>query len=234
MKVKILLFALIFTLFISAQNTVKCTYKVINNNTLSSINEDSDTKKKVIALFQKVLNKADKLKYELLINKNESIFKKVDGIYNDINERDLKLLETIVSKGVYYQNIKDKISLHQNNIFGETFIIKDSISFNWKITDEFRTINDLPCYKAISKCVSCDNSNIIEVWFSPKINLPFGPKNYCNLPGLIIEVKLKLVTLRLDEINFNQNVIIEKPTKGKIITFEEYKKIANEMRSNAR
>lgn len=230
MKIHILIFFFTFNIF--SQNSIKCIYKVIDNKSLSVSNIEDDAKKNATKLLNKALKQVDKINYELIFNKNESLFKKIENIAEDINDMDLYILEAMVSSGVYYQNRKKNTVLHQNDVFGELFIIQDTISSNWNITNEYKYIKNYKCYKATNECISCNKKNTIEVWFAPSINVPFGPKGYGNLPGLILEVKMKTVTLQLDKILFNQNIKIEKPKKGKLVSLEEYKKLSKKLRSD--
>ena len=61
-------------------------------------------------------------------------------------------------------------------------------------------------------------------WFTPLIPISFGPKEYSGLPGLILEIEMfnsKIVASKI-VLNPNEEIIIEKPVKGKRITLEEF------------
>lgn len=53
----------------------------------------------------------------------------------------------------------------------------------FKVTGKKKKINNFNCIQATTK----DNSgNEVKVWFTPDISTSFGPKRFCNLPGLIV------------------------------------------------
>ncbi len=63
-------------------------------------------------------------------------------------------------------------------------------------------------------------------WYCPSIPFNFGPKGYNGLPGLILELQVRNITWGATKIEIsNENKIIEKPSKGKLITEEEFNKI---------
>ena len=71
----------------------------------------------------------------------------------------------------------------------------------------------------------------ITAWFTPSIPVPAGPENFGNLPGLILELDINdgdthylIDILELKKLEEN----IEKPTKGKEVTREEYQEIVRE------
>ena len=67
---------------------------------------------------------------------------------------------------------------------------------------------------------------VVAIWYCPSIPFNFGPKGYTGLPGLILELQVRNITWGATKIELsNENKNIEKPTKGKLITEEEYKKL---------
>lgn len=129
----------------------------------------------------------------------------------------------------YYFNHSKTVmtNAEQSNIFGkDEFIILKDFNNLWKLTDESKIIDGRKCYKAFIEETKKNTITLITAWYDPEISLSYGPKGYGGLPGLIIELTDNYCTLRLSKINFiDSNVKIEKPQKGKIITYEEYNKI---------
>ena len=78
----------------------------------------------------------------------------------------------------------------------------------------------------------------IEAWYTPMIPVNQGPGDYWGLPGLILEISVNNTTLLCFKIVMNpeEKTKIEAPSKGKLVTKEEYKSIINikmqEMRDN--
>ena len=70
----------------------------------------------------------------------------------------------------------------------------------------------------------------IEAWYTPQIPVSHGPAEYWGLPGLILEVSAGNTTILCSKIILNpqQNIKIEIPDKGKIVTKNEYQSIITE------
>ncbi|WP_312902533.1 GLPGLI family protein [Chryseobacterium taichungense] len=64
------------------------------------------------------------------------------------------------------------------------FTYKEPIIKNWKLIDETKAINTIPCKKAE---VRFKGRNWIA-WYAPEIPLPYGPMKFGGLPGLIIKI----------------------------------------------
>lgn len=73
----------------------------------------------------------------------------------------------------------------------------------------------------------------VVAWYSPQIPLSQGPLEYWGLPGLILEVNVGNTTMLCSKIIMNpeQKSKIEAPSKGKIVTKQEYQEtIAGKMK----
>lgn len=166
----------------------------------------------------------------LYIEFNDSIAKNVKNVKKEdfgLHAFESLYLGSQIEK--YYLNHSKIVltNVEQSNIFGkEEFIILKDFNNLWKLTKESKIIEGRKCYKAYIEESKKNITTIITAWYDPKISLSYGPKGYGGLPGLIIELTDNYCTLRLSKINYtNSYVKIEKPNKGKIITYEEYNKI---------
>jgi GLPGLI family protein len=80
----------------------------------------------------------------------------------------------------------------------------------------------------------------VVAWYTIQIPVNQGPGDYCGLPGLILEVNAYKTTILCTKIvlNPNEKFTIKPPSKGKVVTKEEYVEIATEkyqeMRENFR
>lgn len=78
----------------------------------------------------------------------------------------------------------------------------------------------------------------VEAWYTLQIPVGHGPLEYWGLPGLILEVSADNTTLLCSKIVINpkEEIIIEAPTKGDVVTKKEYQDIVikkmKEYRSN--
>lgn len=231
-KLIILIFFLALSNIYLAQTSVKCTYKItINENILNVNSNDDKTSRDTKNMLNNALGLAKRFEYTLDFNNNESIFQ-LNRLLTEDSKSDylFPIAKAIIGQGVYYQNKVENENIHQLETSVALFLIKDTFISDWEVTKEQKQIGKYLCFKAIKKCDSCDTSD--EVWFTPEIAVPFGPLGYCSLPGLVLEVQKNLFTLSLTNINFNSNSVeIIKPTKGKIVTKEEYKEITENYRS---
>lgn len=125
----------------------------------------------------------------------------------------------------YYTNATSHKTIEMSDNLG--YILCDPLE--WEITNTKKTIATYTCYKATaSERLFSRKGDIyyktITAWFTPKIPLNFGPKNYNGLPGLILEVEWDMFTITATKINLNPNekVTIKKPNpKTKVQTFEQ-------------
>lgn len=64
----------------------------------------------------------------------------------------------------------------------------------------------------------------ITAWYAPEIPVNQGPENYWGLPGLILEVSDGKTVILCSKIVLNpkEKAVIKEPTKGKVITQNEY------------
>lgn len=74
------------------------------------------------------------------------------------------------------------------------------------------------------------NLTEVEAWYSPQIPVGHGPLEYWGLPGLILEVSAGNTTMLCSKIVINpkEQIGIEAPDKGKVVTKNEYQGIISE------
>lgn len=115
--------------------------------------------------------------FELYFNDSLSVFKPQES---DLVER----MSWSTTKNVVYQNYITKKRLTEKKIWGEAFLIADTVrSFNWKITDSKRSVCGYQCRKAIWQA---NDSTRIYAWFCSEINSSIGPESFVGLPGAIL------------------------------------------------
>jgi len=148
------------------------------------------------------IKESDKIKiedFELLFNDTVCLFKPIES---DLRDN----FEWATSKNMTYQNKSNNTKTTYKKIWGEEFILKDSLSKRvWKITEGQRNIAGYSCRKAI--WVENDSSRIYA-WYTDDILPDFGPESFNGLPGVI----LGLATEDGGTIYFAKKVEIIKPT----------------------
>lgn len=71
---------------------------------------------------------------------------------------------------------------------------------------------------------------VVTAWYTPQIPVNQGPGEYWGLPGLILEVNSGRTTVLCTKIEINpkDKIEIKAPTKGKVVTKNEYAEIVKE------
>jgi GLPGLI family protein len=178
--------------------------------------------------YRSLLKNQVKIKYKLIFNKNESIFKQIKKL--SINENKFNLVEIQVGKGVFYSNTKEDKRLIKKEFSGELFLI-DVPKFKWELSQEKKKIGKYICNKAITsiKIMTSRGSSIrkITAWYTVQIPFNYGPKEYNGLPGLILELQQDKLLFKTSKINLlsGNNIKIQKPIKGKKVTLKEFNSI---------
>ncbi len=132
-------------------------------------------------------------------------------------------------ENTYYTSLEDGKIINSREFFGRMFLINGDVKkYALKLTGEQKNILGYQCQKAAFK----DDERSVEVWFTPQIPVSIGPGEYAGLPGLILEVSIdngeRTTIAQKIELKEIPNDAIEKPTKGKEVTQEEFDKIEAE------
>jgi GLPGLI family protein len=181
-----------------------------------------DSKVRFLAFLKKINTNLQKIDYTLEFNAFESIFFSSKIMESD-NKRDMKLATNLGGgRGLLYTNIATKLKLHQADGFGEIFLIKGKVEYDWHLTQETKIINGYTCNKAYLKN---EKGEKIIAYFTKEIPFSFGPNGFCGLPGLILELNLTNgFAFTVKEIFINRKISREilKPTSGVEISEKEF------------
>ncbi|MEL4307934.1 GLPGLI family protein [Joostella sp. CR20] len=124
-----------------------------------------------------------------------------------------------------YKDPKNAIYLEATNLLGKEFLVKDNLTkFEWDVTEEKKPIGKYICKKATAKV----GEKIITAWYTPSIPISDGPSEYYGLPGLIIQLIDDTITYNALSVQETSDITITKPTKGKEVTKEAFKKLQQE------
>lgn len=165
--------------------------------------------------------------FDLEANKNASYFRMKEIIEN--NETGFAISFAEGSNSYYTELNSAQRIIYRNDMFGE-FRINDTEKTEWKLENETKYIDSYLCFKATSEQIVVNKKGTFKhpvvAWYCPAIPFSFGPKGYQGLPGLILELQVRNITWGASKIELSTvNKTIEKPTKGKLITQEQYIKI---------
>ena len=166
------------------------------------------------------LNEEDKNKidvFELYFNDSLSVFKPQES---DIVEK----MSWATTKNVVYQNHHSSKRLTEKKIWGELFLLDDSVrKFTWKITDNKRSICGYTCRKAIWQA---SDSVRIYAWFCSELNSSIGPESFVGLPGAILGLATEdggviYFAKNVDVTVQNPIILLPKKTKQKVMKVAE-------------
>lgn len=150
MKKYLLIFALLFTFGINAQNiSGQAFYEsktTVDMDALGGGREMTEEMKKMISQMMKsALEKT----YILTFNKEESIYKEQEKLDATPMNPGLKMMMSSYTPGSQYKNLKTNQIVEENEFFGKQFLVTDSIkTLDWQITKESKTIGQYIAFKA--------------------------------------------------------------------------------------
>ena len=152
--------------------------------------------------------------YELQFGDNKSAFKLAkENADNKYLWRDKPSTIDVTVKDLN----KNKIAI-QKEVFETQYLVQDSMrNYQWRITDETRTIAGFECKKAVTKI--CDSVYVVA-FYTDQIMVSSGPESFGGLPGLI----LGLAVPRLHTTWFATKVELVQPTALQITPPQKGKK----------
>ncbi len=153
-----------------------------------------------------------------------------------------------------YNNLKSKITLSEEEIFGKEFLVSDELpKWNWTMTDETKTIGNYACYKATALIKVTDEERAayekrkaeadknpkriliideprdysVTAWYTPDIPVGHGPEGFWGLPGLILETSDGSRTILCSKIILNpkEKFEISVPRTGEKVTRQQFEEI---------
>lgn len=176
------------------------------------------------------------LKPELVFNDTLAVFS--NSLINhagDVSDFALRLADcektiftSLQSNEIIFNNPEKKAIFKKNE-----FLVYKKIDNNWVFTNEVKYIQNFKCYKATQEITIKNDEGTfyrtITAWYCPEIPFTFGPKGYCDLPGLIFELHDRNIVFGLQELTFyDKPVKIDLPTNGIKVNDDEYLQILKE------
>jgi len=202
--------------------------------------------------FQERMDKMNEVTFFLNFNKFESVYEEEQKLEAPTGKSGIMMVKSGGDKAKTYKNIKEKMSMVEEDFFGKEFLVTDSLpDWKWELQSETKKIGDYTCYKAVSikrvtekdmeeyneekkKQNEKTNFFVIEpketittVWYTPEIPVSQGPGNFWGLPGLILEASYDDTIILCSKIVLNpkNKTEIKKLKKGKKVSRAEYDKI---------
>jgi GLPGLI family protein len=118
---------------------------------------------------------------------------------------------------IWYNDYGTEKFIQQKNIFGETYILADSLKrIDWKITNENRMIAGFNCRKAVGILF---DSVYVFAFYTDEITVSGGPMSLHGLPGMIMGITIPRMfsswvatKIEINGVNYSK---INAPVKGK-------------------
>lgn len=226
MKTSIFLFIILFLVFnfsVRAQHVV-VDYRTISNGDFLD-GKDKSNNSSNTDIINEAFKFVNLMTMRLKASPLESYFWVTTEMNSDVDELNFKLAKVFVQSNSEYRcDLKNDVISRWSIMFGRNFIINKNISnLNWKLTNEKKEIGEYMCYKAYSTYEVVNTSGTfiktVTAWYTAEIPYRFGPKGYCGLPGLILELTDDKITYIVKNIYFHKNDgNIGSLPKGEIIT----------------
>ncbi len=251
MKLKISFFITVISICFVCVNAQdfqgKATYQMKMN--MEDVNKRLDSSKMAPErkeFVKKMTKTISERTYALVFTKTTSIYKEEEQLDTPGKQGNMWMKRMSDAEGTLYKDLATKEYIHGKEMFGKSFLIKDSIKkMNWKVTGESKKIGNYTCYKATTmhEVPSKDmmsrwgrrgekdnaeekDTKLVEVtaWFSPEIPISNGPKEFGGLPGLIMEISVDKLTLLCSKIEINpaEKVAVEAPSTGKVLDQKDF------------
>ena len=218
MKTIILLLLIVNSAF-SQYKSGRIEYNLVIGNDEKLANDESFK-----VFLENAKEGAKQVSFDLVFNDDVSFFKKNESI---ANENTGYALAMSGAEDNYYtlKNSAAKI-LQIDNHTGK-FLVNYKDETKWELSDETKIIDNYVCYKATSVQVVNNSKGTFKhpiiAWYCPSIPFSYGPRGYNGLPGLILELQVRHIKWGATKILLSKEIkTIDAPTKGKVVTEEEY------------
>lgn len=207
-------------------NSITITYRIANDEPLMSKSEKAQNPS-IVSVFDEVEKVLPTIEFELLLCKDRSKFYQKDALA--INNTADKIARSLVDDTEYYIDFKANTFESLRHFRGEEFRVQFNPIADWQITTETKYIDTYLCYKATTKRTEktehAVNTFDVIAWFAPSIQVKGGPKQFYNLPGLILELKDARITYLATKITFysDSQCLNELVSKKELLSIDEYK-----------
>ena len=164
-------------------------------------------------MFKDKIPKLSTSYYQLTFDGDKSIYlfnrkdEKTKSPWNNNGDED----------NIWYNDYSSEKFIQQKNIFGETYILADSLKrIDWKITNENRMIAGFNCRKAVGVLF---DSVYVFAFYTDEITVSGGPMSLHGLPGMILGITIPRMfsswvatKIEINGVNYSK---IAAPLKGK-------------------
>jgi GLPGLI family protein len=210
-----------------------------------SMDSTSFSPERQAAMNEMIKNQFNK-EFTLVFDQQESLYKEQAKLDGPSQGGGMIFIGMSDASSELYKNTREKRYTGKRDLFGKEFLIKDELKeIDWKLESETKQIGQYTCYKATTTrtlermVVMGENEEeqqqeaeviMITAWYTPEIAVSMGPDRFWGLPGLIMEIdegKSKIICSKI-MLHSDDVVEIKEPSKGKVVTEEEFEKLMRE------
>lgn len=183
--------------------------------------------------FKKMIPPSQSVSRMLVFNESAALYKdagaKGEGDLEMSNSDEGREIKFVMKRpeNTLYTDLDENTTINRREFFGRDFLVTGNArECQWKLTGEKKRIGDYECQKAVLQ----DTSEQVVAWFTPQIPVQTGPSGFGMLPGLILEIDIDNGnrSILVTKVELKPVAAIEKPSKGKKVTAEEFKAIEAE------
>ncbi|MGV0999957.1 GLPGLI family protein [Empedobacter falsenii] len=167
--------------------------------------------------------------YVLQIEKGKSVFSKIEKINNSQGNA------SVTMYGIFSYNFEQDFNQNKMKqewmIENKKYLVTDTISTHYKyeLTQEKSTYLGFDVKQAV---VKYDDNNKSIIWYAPSLPKRFGPKEFINLPGLVLKVESirneiidPSYSLKATSVTTKDHLEFKKLFKAKEISKAEFEKL---------
>ncbi|WP_291115708.1 GLPGLI family protein [Empedobacter sp. UBA7248] len=220
----LVIFISFFCSLVQAQEALEIEYEEVSiPRIIGKDGKEESLSSEVVKVFALPKN------YLLQINKGKSVFTLIERVNNEQG------LESVIMLGLLSYNIS--LDFNQNKMKQEwmiehkKFIVSDTISTHYKyeLTQVKSTYLGFDVKQAV---VKYDDNNKSIIWYAPSLPKRFGPKEFINLPGLVLKVESirngiidPSYSLKATSVTTKDHLEFKKLFKAKEISKAEFEKL---------
>lgn len=198
-------------------------------------NKDSQLEKMMVSMNENFYSVIKEFDFRLKFTKEKSLFVKEKKMYSDDNAAELGDVKINYSGRVLTK--KDSVYREGSSRGIGDYIEKKGVVKSWTLFNETKLIDNYLCYKATTENIVVNKEKTfrhpITAWYCPQIPFPYGPLNYGNLPGLILELQTKDAVYGAKAIQLNvSDIVIEELKKYRVLEEEELNDLIEKKNSN--
>jgi GLPGLI family protein len=222
-------------LTIFSQNKVRITYSVIPTGGSLEKNQEV-VKSKVASSFVGVDDALSRLTFILIVKDLKSYFYLESML--DFNEKPARIARAFAGNTEFFKDEQQKTIIKKVDFSNEIFYVKlDSVP-QWELRNEQKIINGYTCFKAtrekLLRLKQRNQVHIVQAWYCPAIPVRNGPKEFGDLPGLILELQDDKITYLATKIELDGNLkLMIKEVNQKLILEDDFYKIMKEKFANS-